>query len=146
MGRVATHPGYTEGVFTHDVLRFRKAGPIGEEVAEWRERAVSNWTEDRVPMQTFVEENSNNPMMRRYNGEIMSQWNGDPLYVLHYNQDPWIKVARGMGQAIPGVDLQKQASKETNVRLRFMNRMMHRDIPQATSQMRFRPTQISTQE
>jgi hypothetical protein len=97
-------------------------------------------------MQTFVEENSNNPMMRRYNGEIVSQWNGDPLYVLHYNQDPWTKVARGMGQAIPGVDLQKQAAKETNVRLRFMNRMMHRDIPQATSQMRFRPTQISTQE
>ena len=143
MGRVATHPGYTEGVYTHDVLRFRKGGPLGEEVAEWRDAPVTRWTEDRVPMQTYVEKNSLHPMMIRYNGEIMSQWEGEPLYNLEYNQDVWQAVARGVLPDVPGVNLEEQAAMESSVRLRFMNQMVHRDIPQAASTIRYQPTQIS---
>jgi hypothetical protein len=136
---------YTRGIYTHEKLRFRKAGPLGEEVAEWRDRPISMWSEDRVPMQTFVEENSNDPMKRRYNGEIISQWEGDPLFVMQYRQDPWIKVARGVARPIPGVNLEEEAAKESAVRLRFMNQMVHRDIPQAVSPIRYQPTPISIQ-
>ena len=138
-----THPGYRQGIYTNKQLKFKRGGPLGEEVAEWRDAPVTRWTEDQVPMQTFVDKNSLHPMMIRYNGRIMSQWEGDPLYNLEYNQDVWQAVARGVLPDVPGVNLEEEAAKESSVRLRFMNQMNNRDIPQTASSIRYRPTPIS---